>query len=195
VLEFLELWDVRRRLARHLSGGMQRRLELACALVHEPTVIFVDEPTAGLDPVLRGKIWDLLRTLRDQGVTVFVTTQYIDEIEHCDNVGILDRGRLVAIGTPESLRRKAIGGEVVEVEARDVSREAVMALRQLPAVRSIRWTDVGLRVVVEDAATATPAITETLQDRGQVVEAVRPVVASFDDVFKRIVGGEEQGHG
>ncbi len=195
VLEFLELWEVRRRLARHLSRGMQRRLELACALVHEPTVIFVDEPTAGLDPVLRGKIWDLLRTLRDQGVTVFVTTQYIDEIEHCDNVGILDRGRLVAIGTPESLRRKAIGGEVVEVEARDVSREAVMALRQLPAVRSIRWTDVGLRVVVEDAATATPAITETLQDRGQVVEAVRPVVASFDDVFKRIVGGEEQGHG
>jgi len=195
VLEFLELWDVRRRLARHLSGGMQRRLELACALVHEPTVIFVDEPTAGLDPVLRAKIWDLLRTLRDQGVTVFVTTQYIDEIEHCDNVGILDRGRLVAIGTPRALRRQAIGGEVVEVDAHDVSREAVTALRQLPSVKSIRWTDGGLRVVVEDAAAATPAITETLQARGQVVEAVRPVVASFDDVFKRIVGSEEGGRG
>ncbi|HUZ78367.1 MAG TPA: ABC transporter ATP-binding protein, partial [Chloroflexota bacterium] len=117
VLEFLELWDVRRRLTKQLSGGMQRRLELACALVHEPKLLFVDEPTAGLDPVLRGKIWDLLRSLRDQGVTVFVTTQYIDEIEHCDNVGILDRGRLVAIGTPDSLRSKALGGEVVEVDA------------------------------------------------------------------------------
>jgi len=195
VLEFLELWDVRRRLTKQLSGGMQRRLELACALVHEPKLLFVDEPTAGLDPVLRSKIWDLLRSLRDQGVTVFVTTQYIDEIEHCDNVGILDRGRLVAIGTPDSLRSKALGGEVVEVDASDVSREAVMALRELPAVKSIRWTDVGLRVVVEDAAAATPAITETLQERGQVVEAVRPVVASFDDVFKRIVGAEEHPNG
>jgi ABC-2 type transport system ATP-binding protein len=195
VLTFMELWDARRRLSRQLSGGMQRRLELACALVHQPSLIFVDEPTAGLDPVLRGKIWDLLRNLRDQGVTVFVSTQFIDEIEHCDNVGILDHGRLVAIGTPESLRRKAIGGEVVEVEAGDVSRETVMALRQLPEVKSIRWTDGGLRVVVEDAAVATPAITETLQGRGQVVEAVRPVVASFDDVFKRIVGSEEGGNG
>ncbi|HVA24886.1 MAG TPA: hypothetical protein VMW62_10895, partial [Chloroflexota bacterium] len=79
--------------------------------------------------------------------------------------------------------------------ASDVSREAVMALRELPAVKSIRWTDVGLRVVVEDAAAATPAITETLQERGQVVEAVRPVVASFDDVFKRIVGAEEHPNG
>ncbi|MFI5268268.1 MAG: ABC transporter ATP-binding protein [Chloroflexota bacterium] len=195
VLEFMELWDARRRLARQLSGGMQRRLELACALVHEPRLIFVDEPTAGLDPVLRTKIWDMLRTLRDQGVTIFVTTQYIDEIEHCDNVAILDHGRLLAIGTPEALRRKAIGGEVVEVQAADVSREAMTALRQLPEVKSIRWTDAGLRVVVEDAAVATPAITETLQERGQVVEAVRPVVASFDDVFKRIVGSEDGGNG
>ena len=195
VLTFLELWDARRRLARNLSGGMQRRLELACALVHQPALLFVDEPTGGLDPVLRGKIWEQLRALRDQGVTVFVTTQYIDEIEHCDNVAILDQGRLMAIGTPEGLRRKAMGGEMVEVEAGDVSREAVTALRRLPDVKSIGWSDGGLRVVVEDAAAATPIITETLHDRGEVVEAVRPVVPSFDDVFKRIVGAQERGRG
>jgi ABC-2 type transport system ATP-binding protein len=195
VLTFLELWDARRRLARQLSGGMQRRLELASALVHQPKLLFVDEPTGGLDPVLRGKIWQQLRALRDQGVTVFVTTQYIDEIEHCDNVAILDRGRLMAIGTPDGLRRKAMGGEMVEVEASDVSREAVTALRGLPDVKSIGWSDGGLRVVVEDAAAATPLITETLQGRGEVVEAVRPVVPSFDDVFKRIVGAQERDHG
>jgi ABC-type uncharacterized transport system ATPase subunit len=84
----------------------------------------------------------------------------------------------------------------VEVQADNVSREAVMALRELPAVKGIRWTDAGaMRVVVEDAASATPAITETLQERGQVVEAVRPVIASFDDVFKRIVGAEERRDG
>lgn len=195
VLQFLELWDVRRRLASQLSGGMRRRLAMGCALVHNPTLLFIDEPTAGLDPMLRTKIWELLRTLRDRGVTVFVSTQYIDEIEHCDNVAILDQGHLVAVGSPNALRQRAIGGEMVEVEAADVSREAVTALRELPQVKSLRWTEGGLRVVVEDAAAATPAITETLQERGQVVEAVRPVVPSFDDVFKRIVNGGGPSHG
>jgi ABC-2 type transport system ATP-binding protein len=193
VLEFLELWDARHRLASKLSGGMMRRLELACAMVHSPSLLFVDEPTSGLDPVLRTRIWDLLRTLRDRGVTVFVSTQYIDEIAHCDNVGVLDRGQLVAVGTPAALRRKAVGGEVVEVKADNVSREAVTALRQLPDVKTVRWTNGGaLQVVVEDAASATPTITEALQRRGEVVEAVRPVEASFDDVFKHIVGREDQ---
>jgi len=195
VLEFLELWDARKRLARDLSGGMQRRLQLACAFVHWPTLVFVDEPTSGLDPVLRTKIWQALRQLRDRGMTVFVTTQYIDEIENCDNVGILDLGRLVAIGTPEGLRRKAMGGEVVEVDAVEVSGEAVQALRQLPDVKTVRWTNTGLRVVVEDASMATPKITTTLKEQGEVVEAVRPIVPSFDDVFKSIVGGGEKDHG
>jgi ABC-2 type transport system ATP-binding protein len=196
VLEFLELWDARKRLARDLSGGMQRRLQLGCAMIHSPSLVFVDEPTSGLDPVLRTKIWDALRRLRDRGMTMFVTTQYIDEIENCDNVGILDHGRLVAIGSPNSLRRKALGGEVVEVDAPQVSREAVQALRQLPEVKSVRWTNTGLQLVVEDAAEATPEITNTLQDQGEVVEAVRPLVPSFDDVFKAIVGnGESSRHG
>ena len=196
VLEFLDLWDARKRMTRDLSGGMKRRLELACALLHEPELLFVDEPTAGLDPVLRVRIWDLLRELRDRNITVFVTTQHIDEIVRCDNVAILDHGRLVGLGTPESLRRSAMGGEMVEVEADHVSKDAVAALRQLPEVKSVRWTNNGaLQVVVEDAAAATPTITETLQERGEVVEAVRPVVADFDDVFRRLVGDEAPHNG
>jgi ABC-2 type transport system ATP-binding protein len=196
VLDFLELWDARGRLASDLSGGMRRRLALACALVHDPLLLFVDEPTAGLDPLLRSKIWEQLAVLRDGGVTIFVSTQFIDEIEHCDNVAILDQGRVMATGTPETLRRRAMGGEEVEVQADHLTREAVTAVRELPQVRAIRWTDGGaMRVVVEDAAAATPAITETLQGRGSVVEAVRPAVPTFDDVFKRIVGSETQRRG
>jgi len=188
VLTFLELWDARKRLTRHLSGGMQRRLELACALVHDPTILFVDEPTTGLDPVLREKIWEYLRALRSEGRTVFVTTQLIDEIEHCDTVAIMNRGRLVATGSPAALRQQAMGGEVVEVEADGVTQDDLSRLRELPGIQRVQWTNDGaLRVIADNAATATPAITAVLQRGGDRVAAVREFVPSFDEVFKQIV--------
>lgn len=188
VLQLLELWDARTRMTRNLSGGMQRRLELACALVHDPTLLFVDEPTAGLDPVLRDKIWGFLRLLRSQGTTVFVTTQLIEEIQHCDNVAIMNRGRLAALGSPDALRRQAMQGEVVEVEIEDVTPDGLRAVRALPGVHNLRWTDTGrLQVVVDDAAHAAPAVTQALDGAGGVVTAVREYVPSFDEVFKRIV--------
>ena len=114
-LEVVELYDARHRLARDLSGGMQRRLELACALVHSPDVLFVDEPTAGIDPMLRVKIWDELRALRDEGRTLLVTTQYVTEAEYCDRVALIADGELVAYDAPDELRKKAFGGDVLEV--------------------------------------------------------------------------------
>ena len=103
-LQFLEIWDARKRLAHDISGGMQRRLTLACALLHNPDLLIVDEPTAGLDPVLREKIWGLLRDLRDQGKTVLVTTQYLDEAAYCDTVAVFNKGTVAAVGTPDALR-------------------------------------------------------------------------------------------
>lgn len=192
VLEFLEIWDARKRLTRHLSGGMQRRLELACALVHDPTLLFVDEPTTGLDPVLREKIWDYLHTLRSQGTTIFVTTQLIEEIANCDNVAIMNHGRVVATGSPEALRRQAMQGEVVEVEAPEFSRESLASLRRLPHVKKIGWNDEGaLRLTVDEASRATPAVMADLQGRGIDVQMVREVVPSFDEVFKQIVNASD----
>src|SRR5207245_10996253 len=116
MLKVLDLCEARGRRARQLSGGMQRRLELACALVHDPLLLFVDEPTAGLDPMLRQKIWAEFRRLRELGRTLVVTTQYVGEAEYCDTVAVLARGRLIALSAPEQLRREALGGEVIEIE-------------------------------------------------------------------------------
>ncbi len=189
VLDFLELWPARNRLARDISGGMQRRLELGCALLHEPELLVVDEPTAGLDPVLRAKVWDHLRTLRDQGVTVLVTTQYIDEAIYCDTVAILDKGKIAAEGPPDELRRQALGGDVLRVEAPSMTREAITALWALPEVQALEREDAAtLRLTVDDAAAATPAVTQVLTERGIGVSAVRPSVPTFDEVFMKIVG-------
>ncbi len=190
VLTFLDLWDARNRLSRDLSGGMQRRLALGCALLHEPSLLIVDEPTSGLDPVLRVRVWEHLRDLRDRGVTVLVTTQYLDEAAYCDVVAVLTGGRVAAQDTPEALRRRAIGGDVLMVEGPALTREDVAALWQLPDVQNVEREPTGaLRLTVDDAARATPAVTTALTSRGGDVTAVRPYVATFDEVFMRIVGG------
>jgi ABC-2 type transport system ATP-binding protein len=190
VLEFLELWEARNRLARDISGGMQRRLALACALVHDPRLLFVDEPTAGLDPVLREKIWDHLRRLRDEGRTIVVTTQYIDEAAYCDTVAVMNKGRLAAVGTPDELRRRAVGGDVLEIDGeRPLTREDVVALWNLDGVQSVDRRGAScLKLTVDDLTTAMPAVTRLLTERGHEVSAVRPYVPTFDEVFLAIVG-------
>lgn len=109
-LKLVELWDVRNRLAAKMSGGMQRRLELAAALVHDPELLLLDEPTAGLDPILRASIWTELHRLKPAGRTLVVTTQYVNEAEECDQVALISGGRLIAFAAPEELRREAMGG-------------------------------------------------------------------------------------
>jgi ABC-2 type transport system ATP-binding protein len=190
VLEFLELWEARNRLARDISGGMQRRLALACALVHDPRLLFVDEPTAGLDPVLREKIWDHLRRLRDEGRTIVVTTQYIDEAAYCDTVAVMNKGRLAAVGTPDELRRRPPGGDVLEIDGeRPLTREDVVALWNLDGVQSVDRRGAScLKLTVDDLTTAMPAVTRLLTERGHEVSAVRPYVPTFDEVFLAIVG-------
>jgi ABC-2 type transport system ATP-binding protein len=186
VLQLVELWDARARRARNLSGGMQRRLELACALVHEPVLLFVDEPTAGLDPMLRQTIWSEFRRLREAGRTLVVTTQYVGEAEYCDVVAVLSEGRLIALATPDDLRRKALGGEVLEVQtaqAFDGSR-----LEELPGVRSVKQSAPRrLLVIADDAGTLTPRVTQAIQSSGVEVTSISEYHPSFDEVFAALV--------
>ena len=186
VLELVELWDVRSRRAGDLSGGMQRRLELACALVHNPNLLFLDEPTAGIDPILRGKIWDELHRLRDEGRTLLVTTQYVNEAEACDSVALIADGRLVALEGPTELRRMAVGGDVIEVETAAAFDGA--SLRSLELVRDVDQEDpTHLRVIVEDASVALPDVVQAVTDRGAEVVAASETRPSFDTVFATLV--------
>ena len=157
LLDWVELRGDRRKLVRDISGGMQRRLALAATLVHDPTYIFLDEPTAGIDPILREKLWTEFRALRDSGRTLLVTTQYVGEASYCDLVGLLSDGELLMLDTPDNMRRAAFDGEVVDVVLHEVANEDQVArIRQQPFVIGDveRIGPTGLRIVVDDATTA-----------------------------------------
>jgi ABC-2 type transport system ATP-binding protein len=185
-LEVVDLYRVRHRFARDLSGGMQRRLELACALVHSPDVLFVDEPTAGIDPMLRQAIWDELRTLRNDGRTLLVTTQYVSEAEYCDRVALIVDGELVALDTPDALRKLVFGGEVLEVTAeRAVDPEMLGGVPGITGVRQPAARQ--LFVTTDDAATTTPQIIEALRRVRIGVIGLGEHQPTFDEVVTGLV--------
>ena len=186
VLKLLDLWSARNRRASRLSGGMQRRLELAAALVHEPELLILDEPTAGVDPLLRRTVWNELHRLRDTGVTALVTTQYVTEAEECDRVALLSEGRLLAFGTPDELRREALGGEVVEVTMQDIFDAA--NLHRSTGVLDVRQTGPKtFQLIVDNAATATPDAIQAMSEAGVEVAEVRTLRPSFEEVFSALV--------
>lgn len=190
VLELVGLTDARGRRARQLSGGMQRRLALACALVHEPSLLFVDEPSAGIDPVLRQTIWNEFRRLRDEGRTLFVTTQYVSEAEYCDQVALLAAGRLLALAPPEELRREALGGEVIEIEtARAVDASTLCTVQGVKDARQRGPRNV--LVVAEDAGVATPRVLQTLTGQGVEVVSSHEYHPTFDEVFTELVARKQ----
>lgn len=192
LLDFVELREDKRKLGSQLSGGMQKRLAVAAALVNDPVLIFADEPTAGIDPVLRAKFWEKFRQLREQGRTLFVTTQYVGEAAYCDYVGVMREGRLIEMDTPQNLRRKALGGEVIRlvVDAAH-EREAMRRLDAHPAVSEVRrsYREPGhLFVYTEDAATTLPALVTHLNgDSGIAVQLIDKYDPPFDDVFVNLI--------
>lgn len=198
VLEFVELYEHRGKRARDISGGMQRRLSLAATLVHDPALIFLDEPTAGIDPVLRRKFWDHFRALRDEGRTLFVTTQYVGEAAYCDYVGVMANGRVLMVEPPEQLRRRAYGGDVVEVTfAEPIRHDALAAMQQLPFVRGkvAALSSTQARLTVDEGSTATPALMDWCRDHELEVQSIEPFLPPYDDVFVELVKDQAKEEG
>lgn len=196
VLDFVDLKDHRNKLARNISGGMQRRLALAATLVHDPDLVFLDEPTAGIDPMLRAKFWDRFRDMRQDGRTLFVTTQYVGEAAYCDLVGVMGDGRLLAVDTPHGLRYQAFGGDIVDLRTAEMlDYRLVRQLDDLHLIKGnmIRTSDHSVRFTVEEASTAMPAIMEWCREQGVVIESIEEYQPPFDDVFVEIVRSKGNG--
>jgi len=190
VLEWVELDEHRDKKVREVSGGMQRRLALAAAFVHDPALVFLDEPTAGIDPILRNTFWEQFREMRDEGRTLCVTTQYVGEAAYCDHVGLLSDGELLLIDTPENLRKAAFEGEVVDIElSREVDPSEMTALSRVdgvlsgPELVSSRvW-----RLVVEDADEAIDRLDSELERSTLPIIETREHIVDFDEAFVRVI--------
>ncbi|MGN6557682.1 MAG: ATP-binding cassette domain-containing protein [Solirubrobacterales bacterium] len=193
LLERVDLGYAADRRVGGYSGGMKRRLDLAAALVHEPRVLFLDEPTTGLDPVSRKTIWEEVQALNDDGTTVFLTTQYLEEADQlADNVGIIDSGRIVAEGTPESLKGE-VGNPHIELLVGEGSvAEAERAVRELGRLRPPKD---GKRVLleVEQGAADIPRVVRALDEAGVAVESLELVRPTLDDVFVAKTGHHLEG--
>ncbi len=183
MMAMLDLTDRRRALVSTFSGGMKRRLEIARGLLHHPRVLFLDEPTLGLDPQTRNRIWEYLRDLRQgEGVTIFMTTHYMDEAEHCDRIGIIDHGQIVALDTPEALKRR-VGGDVITLGSGDPQRLAAGVQSQFGG--EVRVADGGVVVERDSGALFVPQVVSAFPGLVDSVGVKRP---TLDDVFLKLTG-------
>ncbi len=188
VIALVELEEKRRSRYERLSGGQKQRLAVACALVGEPELLFLDEPTTGLDPQSRHQLWDVVLALKARGRTVLITTHYMDEAERlCDRVAIVARGKVIELGTPRELVARVVGQEVVEFEAKggDV---AEAALRALPGVQAARRAGAGWALTVERPHVSIPALLAHLGERDAPLAALSMHRATLEDVFVTLTG-------
>jgi ABC-2 type transport system ATP-binding protein len=192
----LDLGGLDRRLVKTLSGGQRRRLEIALGLVHEPPLVFLDEPTTGLDPQSRSNLWDHIRGLRtDLGTTVFLTTHYLEEADVlCDRVFIIDNGVIVAEGTPDELKRR-VSGDVVTLQVNGASDAARALLGSQPIVRDVTVSDDGaVRLTVFHGAEALPSLLRVLDGEGITLHAINLSRPTLDDVFLTLTGRSLRDH-
>ncbi len=163
-LEMADLGDRRSAITGELSGGWKQRLALGCAVLHGPPVLFLDEPTSGVDPISRRKFWDLIHQMAGEGVTVFVTTHYMEEAEYCNRLALIYRGRMVALGTPSELKQRHMKGELLLIAAEPLGA-ALEALQAAPGVHDAAVFGNALHVVVESAAASSAPLRVFLEER------------------------------
>jgi ABC-2 type transport system ATP-binding protein len=191
MMRLADLIGRERQLAGQLSGGYRQRLALSCALVHRPRLIFLDEPTAGVDPVSRRTFWALIRRLADEGTTIVVTTHYMDEAELCDTLGFIYQGRLIAQGPPARIKAETFAREVCELEADDPARAAEM-LADWDAVEEVVRVGGRLRLILTPGGPAPDEVAASLRARGLDVRWIRAVEPSVEDLFVSFVDKERK---
>lgn len=194
VIGMAGLVEHRRSRTAILSGGWKQRLSLGCAILHEPPIVFLDEPTSGVDPISRRAFWDLIYRLAGAGVTVFVTTHYMDEAEYCDRLALIYRGELIALGTPEELKTERMAEEIVEVSC-DRPQELMEEIEAIPGVKHAALFGRGLHVVTADAAATVPAIAGVLAARRITADRIEKIIPSLEDVFVSLIEARDREQG
>jgi ABC-2 type transport system ATP-binding protein len=192
VLAMAGLTGKEKLLTRDLAGGWKQRLALGCAILHQPEILFLDEPTSGVDPVSRREFWELIFALSAQGMTIFVTTHYMDEAEHCHDLGLIYRGRLIARGSPAQLRAGMKLGELLEIET-DRPSQALPLVSALPDTLNAAVFGDRLHALVTAADAAALPIEQALQAAGLAVHRLRPAPMSLEDLFITFIEMEETG--
>jgi ABC-2 type transport system ATP-binding protein len=190
-LRIAGLQGLEHRLTGTLAGGVKQRLALGAAILHEPRIVFLDEPTAGVDPASRRDFWDLIAELRGQGVTVFVTTHYMDEAEHCDSLILIYSGRKIAEASPRELVTDVIDGTMLEVSG-PAPREVVERLTLNGQVKRAQIFGLTSRVLIEDGSSAVDRLKGLLSDAGWPEARVRPIRASLEDAFMHLIELEDE---
>jgi len=186
VLSMAGLAAERRRLTAVLATGFKQRLALGCAVLHEPPILFLDEPTSGVDPISRRRFWDLIHSLAGRGITVFTTTHYMEEAEYCDRIALIYRGRLIALGTPSELKTERMSQSVLEI-ACDRPQDALDEVERLKSVDEAALFGDGLHAVVADAERAAREVRELLTAQGFSVRSIAAITPSLEDVFVSLI--------
>ena len=191
-LQMAGLTDRRGSLTRTLAGGWKQRLALGCAILHEPAVLFLDEPTSGVDPLSRRRFWDLIYDLAGKGVTVFVTTHYMDEAEYCDRLALINQGRIIALGTPAGLKAEKMPEAVWELET-DHLNESLKILQENGRFREVAFFGNTLHIVAEKKEDLSAIIPSILSAEGTGTKRLERIEPSLEDVFVSLIESQERG--
>ncbi len=191
VLRMAGIEERRSSLTGLLSGGWKQRLALGCAILHEPPILFLDEPTSGVDPIARRTFWDLIYQLSEAGHTIFVSTHYMDEAEYCHRIALMYRGKVIALGTPAELKNSLSTHNLFHLEVSDLLG-SMNALEKIPGLSEIAVFGGGLHVTAADATRAIPEIRSALEHAAISVPVLEPIQPSMEDVFVAMIEEEER---
>ena len=190
-LEMAGLSEHRKAITSMLPAGWKQRLALGCALLHRPSILFLDEPTGGVDPITRRRFWDLIHQLAGEGTTVFVTTHYMDEAEYCHRLTLINRGTIVALGTPAELKRNSMPGELVLLECEPIAT-AVDILRSTPGVLDAAVFGSTLHLIVPNAKEIIPMLRTHLPQTGIAIKKIEQIQPTLEDVFVSLAGASAE---